>query len=274
MLYGVSGGGHSLKIFFPMLKTSSMKIYQILLTLFLGIVFQKTSAQRDSAWLKNNDLGNRFEGSYSKEVGNTAIELVSFTGGFEPYEFGKKQALKVKFYLPEGERYFLKAEELRPVQYYWMQDKNTKGKAGWNLFDNWQADARLKQFGVPPDNLGVLVQAGEPGSRKIAPALVFHQSSADSVGSYVAKFRLGQAIQHGGFRVFRGLFDRAIPSADSQVHHGKIRSKSGGSFFPVQVPASVLGQKAGWFTLMLELTKVGSDEKILYSFSFYHQPLL
>ena len=233
-----------------------------------------TSAQGPAAdWLPKNDQGNRYEGSYARKVSNPAIELVSFTAGsIEPYKKGQKQQLRVKFCLAGDSVYLLKAEELRPVQYYWMQGKNTSGDTGWNVFDQWPVDAWLGRLDVPADNLGVLVRIGTAKSARIAPALVYHSKAPTAIAQYVAKFRLGNSISEGRVDVYRGQYERETPPAAQKIHAATLNNKSGGSYFPVLIRAELLGNTAGWFTVRMELTKAGNTQKIPYSFCFYHQP--
>ena len=243
-------------------------IVPILLTALLGLLAQGP----DYTWLGQNDRGNRYEGSYTRKVANPAIELISFTWQYEAFEIGKNQILKIRFYLPDSARYFLKAEELRPVQYYWMQDKTTLGRQGWNLFNNWPVDTWLKRLNISSDNLGIVVRAGDKKSNQIAPAFVYHAVARGKTARYVARFRLGHSVSKGEAVLYKGLYEIRMPPGNQKIHTFTLQKKSGGSYFPVVIPTAYLGDQAGWFTISLELSKEGSIQKILFTFSFYHQP--
>jgi len=251
-----------------------MHIRKILVLAFSILAPICAAAPRDSAWLKKNDQGNRFEGNYARQVANPSIELVSLTGNFEPYQAGARQQLQVLIYLPGGGDYLIKAEELRPIQYYWMQSKETKGRPGWNRFENWPVDGWLKRLNVPADNLGVVAYAGDPKRHRFAPVLLFHSSAPAEVKRYIAKLRLGHAIVKGKAKIYRGAYDRAIPPADKLINTLSIRSYSEGSNLPLLLPAEPMGREAGWITVALELEKTGGGQKIAYTFCLYHQPAL
>lgn len=246
----------------------------ILIFIAFALLPISLAAQRDSLWLKKNDKGNRFEGNYSRQVANPSIELVSLTGNFEPYQTGARQQLKVRFCLPEASEYLIKAEELRPIQYYWMQSKETKGSKGWNKFDNWPVDGALRQLNVPAENLGVVAYIGDPKRKRFAPALIYHSNAPTEVKRYIARLRLGHSIAKGTAKVYRGQYEKAIPPSDKLVSTIAIQGYSEGSNFSLSLKTEQLGKEAGWFTVVLELEKTGGGQKLSYTFCLYHQPTL
>ncbi len=226
----------------------------------------------DRYWFEKNDEGNRYEGSYSRKVANPAVELLSFTAGpIEPFEAGKGQQLNVRFCMPTAGPYWLKAEELRPVQFYWMEGKETIGKKGWNQFDNWPVDQWLRRLKIPSRNLGLIVKLGDPKSPLLIPAQVYHSGPRKAIERYLAHFRLGQSISKATINLYRGRHESRPPS-DRQIHALSISRKAGGSYFPYAIPAGLLDPSPGWYTLIMELQKQGSTHRIPFSFVFYHQP--
>ncbi|MEM7369039.1 MAG: hypothetical protein AAF587_10610 [Bacteroidota bacterium] len=238
----------------------------VLLTISL-ILSCSIWAQRSPSWLSGNDRGNRFEGSYTAKVSNPSINLISLTGSFEPYEFGKRQELSVQFFSPQDQSYFLSSEELRVTRFYWMQAKNVQAQKGWNNLDQWPVDFLLKRFRIDYRNLGVLVRLGKQGSRQFAPAWVFHSQTPSAFKRYIAQLQLGRSAADGRFQIYRGKSKKAA----NLIQQGKITAKSGGTAFPIVIPAQVLPSKEGWITVAVHLREKGSLDPFSYSFSFYHQ---
>ena len=248
---------------------SGSKLLYCIILILLSASFAMGQSYRSEKWLKENNRGNRYEGTYSKEV-SSATELVSFMGSFEPYSIGQGQKLSVKFYLPATNAFYLKAEEVRPMNYYWMESSGNAQK-GWQSFDNWPVDDWIKKLNVQASNLGVLIKLDGSRSRQVAPAIVFHQHSPTYLDRYVAKYRLGTAITGGNYQIVSGKHERILPVGIKPIHQGVIYRKSGGSFFNILIPTTKLEQE-GWYTVAIQLNKYNSNDKINHQFTFYHFP--
>ena len=150
-----------------------MKIFSPVVIFFLwnfGFHFLECNGQiakrdqetpRDIIWLKSHDLGNRYEGNYSKRVSSGVLELVSLTGQFDKYSFGKGQELNFRFFNPKKKKFHLKLEELHPHSFYWGEWKSIKPKKKWNECSPWPVDLWLRRLYVDPSNLGILLRLGE-----------------------------------------------------------------------------------------------------------------
>lgn len=226
-------------------------------------------AQRSPDWLTKNDRGNRYEGSYTRKVSNLSIDLLSLTGYFESYEFGKDQTLQIKFYSPEDASFRLKAEELVVTQYYWMQAKENEANAGWNQFGDWPVDYYLKRLSVSHRNLGVLIQYNPDSEiRHFLPAFISHSKGFQEIARYVLQFRLGRAIVDGQYKVFRGK----TRAANHLLTSGKISSKSGGTSFPLVIPVEKFKTFQGWISVEVNCRERGTLDPFSYSLLFYHTP--
>ncbi|MEM6764970.1 MAG: hypothetical protein AAF824_03170 [Bacteroidota bacterium] len=242
----------------------------LLNALLISMLFSTVEAQkkRDEEWKRTHKRENRFEGTYTRQVGNPAIELLSLTSSFEPYEFRKSQQLTVKFFSPVDTSYFLKAEELRIFKFYWMESSETVNQAitGWNEFGPWPVDDWLRRLSLTADKLGVLVRMGDWKSREILPVDIYFSEDPPVRNFLIAQFRLGRSISKGTFRLFKGK----EKTSTSLLHKGKIGKKPGGSFFPVVMPKAWFQAEKGWYTLEVSLKEQGSFDDFSYSFSFYH----
>ena len=221
--------------------------------------------QRSPDWFQSNDRGNRYEGTYTRKVSNLSIDLVSLTGFVEPYTFGEKQMLKAKFYCPAKASYQFNVEELIVSHFYWMQDKQTAAREGWNTFENWPVDYLLKSLGITHRNLGILVHLDEASARNFVPVLLFHSQAPQEVTRYVAQLRLGRSAADGRYKVYQG----ENRNAAALLLQGNISAKSGGTTFPLIIPATQL--KEGWLSVEVNLREQGSLAPYSYNFRFYHK---
>lgn len=214
-----------------------------------------------------NDKGNRYEGSYEDQVSNPRIELASFVGSLEAYEFGKGQQLNVAFYSPEARGYSLHAEELRRVKYYWMQDKGKLAQKTWNIFQNWQVDQVLKNYKISYRDLAILIRLGEKSEQVFAPALVYHSDRPDSLSHYIIQLRLGVSVGPGSWTLYHGKQNKE----ENELINRPTPKKSAGRAFPVFLSHKLLGKGEGWYTFEFDAREKGSMRPVHYEFSFYHK---
>lgn len=252
-----------------MQKTVRLKLLRslkyLLLTVGFLIELSPLSAQRSPEWLQSNDRGNRYEGTYTRKVSNPSVNLISLMGHLEAYTFGEKQMLTAQFYSPDAQDYYLKVEELRVSQFYWMQNKETKAPKGWNTFENWPVDYFLKRLSISHRNLGILAYWGDKSRRSFMPVLLYHSKTPEQISRYVAQLRLGRSAANGTYKVYQG----ENRSASKLITQGKISAKSGGTTFPVVVPAAQLEE--GWIFVEVNLREQGSLDPFAYSFRFFHK---
>ncbi len=238
----------------------------LLLLLVLSISLPLT-AQRSKQWLQQNDIGAFHEGTYTREVSTSSMELISLTGFWEPYAFGERQELKVRFYSPEADEFFLKVEELAVKKYYWMQNKPQPVEAGWHEFDGWQVDRWLRRLQLPANSLGLAVQAGPKEKRKFLPARIYHRQLKEAVKRYVAQIRLGINTSSGRYTIYSGK----VRDPEKLIKEGKLLGQYGGSCFPIVIPVMSLPTE-GWYMVVANVIERGSQDPHSYSFHFYHRP--
>ncbi|MDW3647393.1 MAG: hypothetical protein R8P61_10035 [Bacteroidia bacterium] len=252
------------------------KLYVI--SLFLCLLFFSGIAQRSKEWQDKNDRGNRFEGEYfDRDIGNLAIDLLSFFSPGDHYVFGEDQRLEVHFYNPDSGQYKLVAKEIDVRQFYWMEDKNSSSRNGWNTFSGWPVDYLLKSLEINRKNLGLLVNLGKPNEKIISPAYlgIAEKSDKDSFKPfYVAHFVLGTSAEKGSWKLYQGKGRRA----GTLIQERKLSSKDGSSPFAIYIMKKLLPQ-SGWYTMELNFTSLernnsekseSKEEVMTYAFSFYH----
>jgi len=226
------------------------------------------SAQPNKRWYKNNDKGNRYEGTYIQKVSNLKISLAAFSTELPNYEFDKRQKLELQFFSPNDSKYKLRAEELRISKFYWMEDKNQKAKEGWNSFNNWPVDYYLKRLSINKRNLGLLAHIGKIGERTFAPVFINIEDEITNPEYYIAQIRLGSPVANGKFIVYEGKKNKAQQNI---VLEHNITKKSAGTVFPIVIPIETLDKNEGWFTVEIGAIEERTEDAFSYSFSFYHQ---
>ncbi|MEM7371207.1 MAG: hypothetical protein AAF587_21505 [Bacteroidota bacterium] len=221
-------------------------------------------AQRSEAWKQANDRKDRYEGTYSRQVGNPDLELVSLTTGLRPYVFGQRKRLKLRFYSPSASRYKLHAEDVKGTQFYWWEDKHRQTSRGWHQSPaGWPVDYLLRKLNIRANNLGILAELEGIGRKKFAPVQVYSGGQPSGISRYVALLRLGRAAAGGTYTVHEGESRRGRILLQKGV-----AARSGGSILALSIPAKVL--PAGtWVFVELTLKERGTLDPFTYSFQFY-----
>lgn len=140
------------------------------------------------------DFGNRLEGLVSLPIGGPdrpAIDLVSFTGFFEP--FRDPVDLRVSFFVPSSHRQVrIVAQELAQDRFYRMESKPADWPSNaWAVFGPWPSGDVIIPRMVRPSNIGVVVHLddGPEGRTVIAPAIVEHRKRAATLTTYRVQLR-------------------------------------------------------------------------------------
>lgn len=154
-------------------------------TLVVSLIAAGTQVSGPWKWDAASERGNRYEGLVSVESANPEFELLSFTGGVEPFT-GATQ-LKVDFFLPQNAPVLLLAQELQEDKYYRMEAKPATWTASaWNTFAPWDTATVIDPKSIPHDNIGVVVHLSPDvfASGPIAPAFVYHTKSSRQAAKY------------------------------------------------------------------------------------------
>ncbi len=155
-------------------------------------------AQSDE-WKRDNDRGNRYEGTIERAVSQLDLDLLSLTSAREKLEGDEE--LNVRFYLPESISAEIVARELVEAVHYWMLSKPFEpAEAGWRDFGPWPTSEVLSKNQISFDNIGVLVrvQSEQSNADVLSPAMIYHSSPGEPSGDYTFLFQaLGAASQIG-----------------------------------------------------------------------------
>lgn len=229
---------------------------------------------RTPKWYLQNDNGKIYEGTYRLDTNNPAFEIVAFYGKIEENLLKEQNSVFIRFYLPTSDsNYFLKVEEYRPFQFYWMEDKREKGQSGWNTFKNWNIKSYLAKYNIPQSNIAISVRIGEERekSNRFSPVYVYNSNCCKKAKYYITKIRLGFSITSGKFWIYSGEFDRSIPNGIKPIVSGKLNKHSGGSILTIPISLKDLPMKDNWYTVKVELEDFRGP--VLFHYSFYHQIL-
>lgn len=250
-----------------------MKTYLLLFLAFIIPLF--SAAQTDEIWQRNNDRGNRFEGTRTQKV-NSTLTLVGLHGNFEPYTFEEGQQLKVRFFSDKSTTIAVRAEELKRDAYYLMEAKPFEVEAGFSEFGPWEVDEVLSKEKIPADNLSISVRQPESEKRHFLPAFIYHTAMPDSSNSYTAYFQAGKTIYNYKYQLYRGLETKSDQRLLSIFKQRKVFKNQP---FSIRLDFSEINLQdsaEGWYTFAIELqTKPGVQKvKDQYEFHFYHRPIL
>lgn len=238
--------------------------------LFLLLSLSETTAQlkqRSQAWYLQNDRKNRYEGSFTQEVSSVRdFSLISLVvNGIEPYEFGRAQMLTARYFCPQVYKYLLKAEDCEANAFYWMEDKRTTSKQGWNLFQ-WEVDDYLQRLHIGPGDLGITFELGDQEDYFL-PVQLYHKTQPTKAVYYIAQIRAGVSFRNGKLNVYSGT--RAIK--EKFLYSEGLLPQSAGSCMPLRIKADKLGAE-GWKTVVLTVSEKEKLEEVNFTFRFYHKP--
>jgi hypothetical protein len=227
----------------------------------------------DAAWYntKSNQKANRFEGFYPRKVSAAAaVELISLFRSKESYVAGKRTQLRVRFFSTDPARVTVRARELRPRLFYFMEAKPPAGgwKSGWNEFGPWPVDEVLGTR-VASDNLGVLVRVDgrDEGGGEVAPAILYHTAKPGAGTAYQAAFMPGVALAGGKYEVRLACGPGPVTITEP------VGRQTGGVYFPVRF--ALPGDFKGDAELRIEVTSRTDPDgtPAIRRYCFSHEPL-
>lgn len=218
-----------------------------------------TSGTQDDAWKRRNDKGNRYEGLVSIPTGNPDLEVLSFTGFFEP--FNRNVNLRVRFFLPGRSNLSIIAHEIEDQKQYLMVAKPqgwTPG--GWNEFSPWPSDVVVRE-GISSDNVGVLITIDQ--TNQLAPAFVYYSRAPHNVNSYTMYLRSNKNLS----RVLLTLH-----GSDSSSRPRTWPLGAQAADVPFRVNLDTRGFPEGKLTLVIDRDLRGNPQKPpTREYSFYHK---
>jgi len=224
-----------------------------------------TSRAEDESWKRRNDKGNRYEGLVSVQTGNPDLEVLSFTGFFEP--FNRNVNLRVKFFLPGKTNLSIIAREIEEQKQYRMEAKPQGWTAGeWNEFSPWPTDVVLRE-GISSDNVGVLITIDQnqssDQSTQLAPAFVYYSQEPHNSSSYLMYPRSNKNLR----RVQLSLYG---PDSSSRPRTWALGPQA--ADVPFRVNLDTQGFPEGKLTLKVDRDLRGIPQRPpTHEYSFYHK---
>jgi hypothetical protein len=217
-------------------------------------------------WRRHNDYGNRYEGRISIPVGMPDLELLSFTGYWEP--FGPGATLRVRFYLPAEQTLVIESRELREEKQYWMESKPAPWRgAAWNEFAPWPTREVIAREGIATSNLGVVIRPREgsvPGG--VVPALVYHTRAPQSVTRYSIYLRPNTTLRTVAYSAERLADGKGSVLADGVLASEKIAGE------PFLIELDLAHAEAGPVRLIIRGAFKNRTGGPFREYNFYHRP--
>ncbi len=221
-------------------------------------------AQSDE-WKRDNDRGNRYEGTIERAVSQLDLDLLSLTSAREKLEGDEE--LNVRFYLPESISAEIVARELVEAVHYWMLSKPFEpAEAGWRDFGPWPTSEVLSKNQISFDNIGVLVrvQSEQSNADVLSPAMIYHSSPGEPSGDYTFLFQPSVPLRRLDYSVYRVGADGAeILSASLG------ETKRAGVPFAVEI--DLTGESSGLMRLELAGKYRNRTGGPVREYEFYHR---
>ena len=156
--------------------------------------------------IKEHNKYNRWEGLLPDDQGGLDWELRSFSGGAaEPYPQDMGVDLTIAWFVPDGSKAFVKAQEITPALYYVMEPKPAflPIAPGWRHFGKWSTLDVLIQKKITSDRLGVLIRLEDASDSagRLAPGIIYSNHAPKSIATYHLDILTMRAIGKFQFEV-------------------------------------------------------------------------
>jgi hypothetical protein len=137
--------------------------------------------------------GDRCEGIYVQDVGQSTLTLVSLTRFFEEYDLASGEALRVTWTAPGNAPVQLQARSVKPRLYFRMDTTRPHGATSYV----WPSNV-LAALAISRQDLGVLGwvrDAGRNGTRAVyLPLRIQQRTDAKEAGRYQATLLAGREL--------------------------------------------------------------------------------
>jgi len=228
---------------------------------------------QDPTWKRDNDKGNRYEGTTTQLHALRNYELRGFFADRPNFLLQQNSMLALKFFLPPNSKPFISAKEIRVAKQYLMlaKEESVSLKPGdWSEFKDWDGKF-LKQNAIPPDNLGVVVRLNSEAeyNEEIAPVILTADSSPQpkSIREYTMYLTVHAKLRNIDYKVTG--YDKPFLYKEND----KNRSVEARSVVLLKIPTDKLPTGP----IRVEITgqyanSTNSSEKLSARYRFYHQP--
>ena len=152
------------------------------------------------------DWGNRVEGTLDRPHADPDYELLGFYAYRQDYPLRADVTLRLRFYLPENQPFFVEAREIKVDKQYQMRPKPervSRNPDGWREFTGWPVSAVLSPKKISADNLGVIVRLGRPGedAEDLRPAVLLASEPPPAIEEYVLYLTVRRKLKSLDYQV-------------------------------------------------------------------------
>lgn len=215
-------------------------------------------------WKQKHDLGNRWEGIVDIPTGNPPLELLSFTGYFQP--FVGETEWRVRYFSPARARVVVYGRDVDDSFQYWMESKSAEAAARqWSEF-KWPTAPVLVRQGIQPAIVGVTVRVSGSDLQYL-PAIVYPVFAPlpKTVRSYNLQFRSAKTINNLEYTITGFKGGRALPPKRLAAP-GK---RTAGEPFLLRIDVAAYDE--GPMTVVVR-SLANTAEIGAHEISFYHRP--
>lgn len=226
------------------------------------------------AFAQMKDWGNRVEGTVDRPHHALEYELLGFYAYRQDYPLRGDVNLRLRFYLPEDEPFFIQAREIKVDKQYQMQPKREKvsrNPDGWREFTGWPVSAVLGPNRISADNLGVIVRLGHSGENALdlRPVVLLASQPPAAIEEYVLYLAVGRKLNYLDYQV-NGV--SGYSKAYQQKADQKDRSIEGNTVIPIRFTATQL--PPGPASVHIQGPYANDlNAKLETTYRFYHKPL-
>jgi hypothetical protein len=221
------------------------------------------------------DWGNRIEGTADRPHAAPDYELLGFYAYRQDYPLRDDVNLRLRFYLPGNEAFFIEAREIKIDKQYEMRpkpEKVLKGPDGWREFTGWPVSAVLNPKKISADNLGVIVRLGRQGedAQDLRPAVLLASQPPPAIEEYVLYLTVRRKLKSLDYQV-----DGASGYSKAYQHKAgqKDRSIEGRTVIPIRFTGRQFPRGPASLHIEGPYANDLTAEPLSITYRFYHEPL-
>jgi len=221
------------------------------------------------------DWGNRKEGTADRPHHALEYELLGFYGYRQDYPLRGDVNLRLRFYLPEDEPFFIQAREIKVDKQYQMlpkPEKVARNADGWREFTGWPVSAVLGPNKISADNLGVIVRLGGAGEDvlDLRPAVLIASQPPPAIEEYVLYLTVGRKLRSLDYQVTGAS---GYSKSYQQKADQKDRSIEGNTVIPIRFAAMQLPPGPASVHIEGPYANDLTAAALNITYRFYHKPL-
>jgi hypothetical protein len=239
------------------------------------VVAFATASSFSAAFAQMKDWGNRVEGTIDRPHAAAEYELLGFYGYRQDYPLRDDVNLRLRFYLPDNELFYIEAREIKVDKQYQMKPKPqrvSRNSDGWREFTGWPVSAVLSPKRISADNIGVIVRLGRPGedAEDLRPAVLFASQPPPSIEEYVLYLTVRRKLKSLDYQIDGASgYSRAYQQKADQ----KDRSIEGRTVIPIRFTATQFPSGPATVRIQGPYANDLTAPPLSITYRFFHKPL-